>query len=400
MADALQRLFFIEQTFVRTEPLAGLVPGQRRPDRKGSAEFRRDSDQVLAELAEAANLPPGIVADPRETTFLSPLVQVTTGPLAAALLTERGRERQVAGDPAAFADNLRTGLAVARNLRHGSGTNGAFFSVAVERIMSLGVERWLERLDGRPDLLRRAHEALQHHLDAPPADLGEMRKTDFLVRLNSFTDPDNVPRNGNGADPFFGVAPDDKPLLRFAWAAPWEKIRLRRVLDGLESDDPRLRQLARRLMPPVVGSLTPSENLAERLAANWPRPRELFLCRVAALQVALRLYQAEEGRPAEKLDELVPKYLRAIPADPYDGQPFRYRLSKGETLDWPPDGYMFGFGPPPEPRKVPAGQGILWSVGEDRQDGGGRVQEWGHPSSVVRGPEDRLALVPFPPNKP
>ncbi len=153
-------------------------------------------------------------------------------------------------------------------------------------------------------------------------------------------------------------------------------------------------------MPPVVGSLTPSENLAERLAANWPRPRELFLCRVAALQVALRLYQAEEGRPAEKLDELVPKYLRAIPADPYDGQPFRYRLSKGETLDWPPDGYMFGFGPPPEPRKVPAGQGILWSVGEDRQDGGGRVQEWGHPSSVVRGPEDRLALVPFPPNKP
>ena len=44
--------------------------------------------------------------------------------------------------------------------------------------------------------------------------------------------------------------------------------------------------------------------------------------------VALSLYQTEEGRPAPKLQDLVPKYLpRGLPTDPYSGQEYRYRIS-------------------------------------------------------------------------
>ena len=42
-----------------------------------------------------------------------------------------------------------------------------------------------------------------------------------------------------------------------------------------------------------------------------------------------RRYQADNGKPADNLDELVPKYLPSIPLNPYDEKPFRYQLSRG-----------------------------------------------------------------------
>ena len=50
------------------------------------------------------------------------------------------------------------------------------------------------------------------------------------------------------------------------------------------------------------------------------------------LKLALRWYQADHGKPAENLDELVPKYLSSIPLDPYDGKPFHYRLLAAKRL--------------------------------------------------------------------
>jgi hypothetical protein len=48
-------------------------------------------------------------------------------------------------------------------------------------------------------------------------------------------------------------------------------------------------------------------------------------------------------------------------------------------------------------RLVPAGQGILWCVGEDRQDDGGREQGG---QGYDTGPgQDLIFLVPLPPAK-
>jgi hypothetical protein len=79
-------------------------------------------------------------------------------------------------------------------------------------------------------------------------------------------------------------------------------------------------------------------------------------------------------------------------------RPLRYRLSAGEVIEWP--SAMTEGKVTPETERfpwasviVPPGQGILWSVGADRTDDGGRREGfpgWWHPG------EDRIVLVPLP----
>ncbi|GBC98642.1 hypothetical protein HRbin17_01156 [bacterium HR17] len=69
------------------------------------------------------------------------------------------------------------------------------------------------------------------------------------------------------------------------------------------------------------------------------------LQRIGMTAMALRLYRHGHGRYPETLQALVPQYLPAVPTDPFDGKPLRYRRSAK------------GF--------------KVWSVGEDMKDDGG-----------------------------
>lgn len=46
----------------------------------------------------------------------------------------------------------------------------------------------------------------------------------------------------------------------------------------------------------------------------------------AIIAIALELYRREHGKLPTTLGELTPRYLPRVPADPFDGQPLRYRL--------------------------------------------------------------------------
>jgi hypothetical protein len=118
--------------------------------------------------------------------------------------------------------------------------------------------------------------------------------------------------------------------------------------------------------------------LNEVLPWDWSviRPRDtLILCQVRAerLKTALALFQVEQGKPAARLEDLVPRYLSALPADPFSGQSFLYRVSQGERIT---DRHVL--------KEVAAGQGVLWSVGPDRNDNGGTIQDKGVPLSDVK----------------
>ncbi len=67
--------------------------------------------------------------------------------------------------------------------------------------------------------------------------------------------------------------------------------------------------------------------------------------RSAAVGVALERYRLANGRWPDTLAALVPKYLKAVPADPFDGKPLRYR-EDGEGA-------------------------VVWCLGTDRKDDGG-----------------------------
>ena len=57
------------------------------------------------------------------------------------------------------------------------------------------------------------------------------------------------------------------------------------------------------------------------------------LLRCAAVAVALERYRLANGRWPDDLAALVPKYLAAVPADPFDGKPLRYaRIKRGRRV--------------------------------------------------------------------
>lgn len=66
---------------------------------------------------------------------------------------------------------------------------------------------------------------------------------------------------------------------------------------------------------------------------------------VARTALALTAYRQKHGRFPERLDQLVPEFLRAVPVDPFDGQPLRLRRA-GDNL-------------------------LVYSIGPNRVDDGG-----------------------------
>jgi tetratricopeptide (TPR) repeat protein len=84
-------------------------------------------------------------------------------------------------------------------------------------------------------------------------------------------------------------------------------------------------------------------NLVNRFAAEQVRRAKL---RSVVAVLAVERYRLARGRWPESLAALVPEFLAAVPADPYDGQPLRYRrLADGV---------------------------VVYSVGPDGADGGGQ----------------------------
>ncbi len=340
------------------------------------------------DLAKAAALPLGVVEDLRRLTLDGPLPRLDPARNAAVLLAVHGLHQQARGNDRAFVADLRSGLALSRNLRNHAQLIAVLVSRAVESMLLEGIDRWLERLQGRPDLLREVLVLLLRHEEWLPDDPLDAQRAEFLVVQNTLDHPENLLRQElrNGPHP---VNPAAAAAVAVAWQIPWERERRQRLLRLLFSGQ----------RPPRIGVFSAAPWMRDLLpfpvdmAEENDRQRQQWAqLRARQLAVALRLYQAERGQPAATLDALVPAYLPKIPRDPFDFRPFRYRLSAGEQIEWPvPGSYTT------RSRPVPAGQGILWSVGKDGADDGAR--RFGQARQSEAG-TDLIFLVPLPPKPP
>lgn len=87
------------------------------------------------------------------------------------------------------------------------------------------------------------------------------------------------------------------------------------------------------------------------IAATYPAIESVLKARCQAecdcaglrLAIACQRYEPKTGHLPEKLDDLVPTFIEAVPADPFDGQPLRYSRARR----------------------------IVWSVGENLRDDNG-----------------------------
>lgn len=104
---------------------------------------------------------------------------------------------------------------------------------------------------------------------------------------------------------------------------------------------------AKRLIPPL--SLLTRSKCPEYLATT----------RCASLCIALTQYRLAHGNYPTALDELVPTYIAAIPSDPFDDKPLRYRVEGGAA--------------------------VVYSIGSDLRDDGGKISS---PTGAPRAAED------------
>jgi hypothetical protein len=330
-------------------------------------------------LQEARGKPPGLVEDFRLRTVSSPDQLIPSAQFAGTLLAAHGLLMQKKGDPAAFVENLDTALTLVRNLE----TASPILYVQIGRMIEAGqltaLKRWLEALPDGADVLRRAAEALERHRAWREPSPWDVALVEYLLALNSLDEPQ--PWAWQTFDRWGAGNVEGAQLIANAGRVPWEQERTRRLV--------RARHWGRVAIPQRVMRYLAYVTPNGRGGVMFPRdrPSRLADLEAARLFVALRRYQAEKGRPAQALGDLVPAYLPEVPADPFDGQPFRYRLSSGEEIQV---GKNF---PNPQPLKAAPGQGVLWSVGEDRQDDGGTCHA---PGRATLPGEDRVYLVPPP----
>jgi hypothetical protein len=281
-------------------------------------------------------------------------------------------------------------MALVRSLKYRSPTFAWQGAALAENDALCGLDRWLQHLPNQPNQLRRMLAVLQRHEADCPCDAVQAMTADALVTLNTLRRPQSwMPLKGFA--PVVPTASARIAALYWRGPVPWERERQQRVLTHLV--------LCGHGILPLMDFPSAWRVPAARSAGlEWLRQEEINALtrrRAALLSVALRLYQAENGRAAPSLDALKPAYLPALPADPYDaaGRPFRYRVSGGEVvcmrwLDTHTGQWRTGR------RRLPAGHGILWSVGPDGRDDGGHCDE---PGAAQSDPGcDRIYVVEPP----
>jgi ABC-type transport system involved in multi-copper enzyme maturation permease subunit len=336
--------------------------------------------QWAAQFREAARLPLGMLVDLRTANSNTLLDYLQGCRQAAYLFTARALQLQAQGDRKAALDHLVVVLGLSRQLRHKTISLAYLTGAAAQTAALAGFKRWLRDLGPRPELLRSALTELnRHEAQLPP--FVDYLKAAYLVALNDRESRTALLARGRST-------PGSAEMMLFALASkmPWEEQRETRLLhvlavnalreaerplwegpagpDGLVIHIPRL---DREDLPiNVVRASYLGMSLLFLPGMRQTEARSLCQLRGTRLTIALALYEVEQGRPAATLDALVPRYLPALPLDPYSGQSFHYRVSKGEQIEKEaaePGEAAF--------MKVGAGQGVIWSVGPDHQDNGG-----------------------------
>jgi hypothetical protein len=355
-----------------------------------------DEKAWFVQATDATSKPVGFYEPPQLTsTATVTAIGMDNARKMAITLMVRGLQQQAAGDPVPFIQAFRTTIALARNIRNGSGIVGLAAALDVERIALVAADRWLERLasDAKAaDAARALTQASASTDDLPEFDPRPHILADRYVMRELLKAPSNwltAVLTPHGTATEYAVPEAD--LIAFAWNVPWERERTRRLVGMTVDNTPLITQF--RLVTGRPGSgllLARHRSLAELTEAD----RQVRVARRASiLKIAVRAFQTDHGNPPTALMELVAKqYLTRLPDDPYaDSGTFGYRVSEGETLRNP--------AARPMPLRttdetiavaVRRGQMILWSVGVDRLDQGGRV-----PPGGARA-EDLVFLVPVP----
>jgi ABC-2 family transporter protein len=299
--------------------------------------------EAIRQLKAVAKLPPGPIENPRvlnATTILRESLEIAP---AVHVLLARGLLSQRRDRPEEFLECLEAALAVTRNARTQQPAIIHRFGFAAERPIFDALDRWLHRLEHRPDLARRARDILLRHRRDCPRDPNGATIVDRMIDRNTLntlplwaskelerastgSNRDNV---GFIQSPQRVKAETETEVAGFAIVVPWERERLRRVL-GVKNADATSPENTNRLNTWFAGYLRMGMPATRFDTAIVESETQLEL---ALAQTALTIFAWERGRPANALEELVPDLLPRVPVDPHALRPIGYRVSTGDTIE-------------------------------------------------------------------
>jgi hypothetical protein len=318
-------------------------------------------------MARAAQLPVGVIESPPGGSPDAILRRVQASRELTARLRVLAREALKDSNPRGALDFLAQVLALSRNLRNKAPLASYLAGVEAEASALKGLGHWLAQ-KRRPatGLLRRALTELNRHAaeTPPPLDCLQTecyRAAEKLRNPTSWvfysgTPPGRVPESWlSGWIVLSLEMPWEKERRIRLWRAVWAGLfravqtphwELPKALEEPPAERETTRRILRGWLPASQGSgSSPTlQQLARLLDASWLGDERLFApvveLRAAAtrgrwhvdasrLALALALYRLREGKPAKVLKDLVPRYLRQLPVDPYSGQAFRYRVRRG-----------------------------------------------------------------------
>lgn len=266
----------------------------------------------IEQAETAAGKPTGVLEDPVELAPDSPLRHIDGMPTMTLLYLARALQRQADGDPAAVPRAVAVWLAVVRTTRNDTLVAPTLFSRRMELQVFLALDRWLERLDGHPELIRAVLAAVLEHERTDPYDPQSVLLAQQVVARNAVLAPSrwlpnyfDVQRQGRRdssgiASP---TAETEANLVAFAWAVPWEKERLRRAV-GLGNKPGRAREQVELMRGMPGWSMILLSDWASRPDFRDGHKLVVAARRAAMLKLAIRLFESETGKPPESLAQL------------------------------------------------------------------------------------------------
>jgi ABC-type transport system involved in multi-copper enzyme maturation permease subunit len=352
----------------------------------------------ISKLERLGQLPPGAIMDPRDAKEPWVPREMSDAHLATAVLCDRALLRQGHGRFQEALADYETALKLVLTMANQANDYGFMQAESSAYAILRELNHWGARAACRGDLLTRGQAALLQFERSLPT-LVDVDKASYLA-MRSFLNQPQLPAMYGRNEP--DITRDNSMSL-----VPWEAERRLRLLNAVFAGRINAASLPfaewvkhyqeelsetsrgeRFLMGGWIGPTSNGSPIVSRqqlvgwLDQTWwrsylsPWGIPLSLARLQAsicateLRLALINYAVENRRAAPALAELVPKYIGAIPTDPYDGKLFRYRLSAGENIV-----SLGAYEPVAATRSIRPGQGILWCVGPDLVDDNGAVKD-------------------------
>jgi len=164
-----------------------------------------------------------------------------------------------------------------------------------------------------------------------------------------------------GENPLAKLVPKLKPDEARSVITALEKIDAARVTwaEVCRNENRFVRYQLSKGFNPITWVMTRLQRWRSIQKAEMRHKRVIAHERLLAIELALRCYESEQGHAPTGLEQLVPNYIQRVPIDPFSDKPVIYRP---QGTDW-----------------------LVYSVGEDGVDDGGKRVVRSVPGTITRG---------------